>query len=268
MSVPAGQLFREKYKICLELWWSVCLLCHAHDTSQSKFCDTEYRPFAHRHARGQHKAASFLGSHATRVTAGTNANSPPQNPSVIRHNGPPPLEQGQSPFARTSAMEAIGFVASVGQISAYAFNILETMQKIRALARDGPDQLQEKVQQLDILLMVVCRIEGNQNLRDDAIARYLASIQKKIRRLLEAVHVNLSKLGARTFKGLLAAIRIISTEKLFDASFTAISQDCNTLALHIMSSPTGNVSTCPSRRIHASSSDCGNRRRRPFRDLQ
>jgi len=137
-------------------------------------------------------------------------------------------------------MEAIGFVASVGQISAYAFNILETMQKIRALAHDGPDQLQEKVQQLDILLMVVCRIEGNQNLRDDAIARYLASIQKKIRRLLETVHLNLSKLGARTFKGLLAAIRIISTEKLFDASFTAISQDCNTLALHIMSSPNEN----------------------------
>jgi hypothetical protein len=148
-------------------------------------------------------------------------------------------------------MEAIGFVASVGQISAYAFSILETMQKIRALSRDGPDQLQEKVQQLDVLLMVVCRIEGNQNLRDDAIARYLASIQKKIRRLLEAVHVNLSKLGARTFKGLLAAIRIISTEKLFDASFTALSQDCNTLALHIMSSPTENVSTCSSRRLPA-----------------
>jgi hypothetical protein len=153
-------------------------------------------------------------------------------------------------------MEAIGFVASVGQISAYAFSILETMQKIRALARDGPDQLQEKVQQLDILLTVVCRIEGNQNLRDDAIARYLASIQKKIRRLLEAVHVNLSKLGARTFKGLLAAIRIISTEKLFDASFTAISQDCNTLALHIMSSPNEDVSTCPSRlhELHSRSS--------------
>jgi hypothetical protein len=148
-------------------------------------------------------------------------------------------------------MEAIGFVASVGQISAYAFSILETMQKIRALARDGPDQLQEKVQQLDILLTVVCRIEGNQNLRDDAIARYLASIQKKIRRLLEAVHVNLSKLGARTFKGLLAAIRIISTEKLFDASFTAISQDCNTLALHIMSSPNEDVSTRSLGRIHA-----------------
>jgi hypothetical protein len=54
-------------------------------------------------------------------------------------------------------MKAIGFVASVDQISAYAFSILETMQKIRALARDGPDQLQEKVQQLDVLLMVVCR---------------------------------------------------------------------------------------------------------------
>jgi hypothetical protein len=153
-------------------------------------------------------------------------------------------------------MKAIGFVASVDQISAYASSILETMLKIRALARDGPDQLQEKVQQLDVLLMVVCRIEGNQNLRDDAIARYLASIQKKIRRLLEAVHVNLSKLGARTFKGLLAAVRIISTEKLFDASFTAISQDCNTLALHIMSSPNEDVSPPPSRlhELHSRSS--------------
>lgn len=133
-------------------------------------------------------------------------------------------------------MEAVGLVASVGQISAYAFNILEMMQKIRSLARDGPDQLQEKVQQLDILLAIVCRIEGNQRLRDEAIARYLASIQKKIRRLLDAVKVNLSKLSARTFKGLLAAVRIISTEKLVDASFTSISQDCSTLTLHIMSS--------------------------------
>ena len=83
-------------------------------------------------------------------------------------------------------MEAVGLVASIGQISAYAFNILETMQKIRALARDGPDQLQEKVQHLDILLRIVGRIEGNQGLRDEAIALYLASIQKKIRRLLEA----------------------------------------------------------------------------------
>jgi len=133
-------------------------------------------------------------------------------------------------------MEAIGLVASVAQISAYAFSILETMQKIRSLARDGPDQLREKVEHLDLLLVIVGRIEGNQRLRDEAIARYLASIQKKIRRLLDAVKSSLSKLGARTFKGLLAAIHIISNEKLIDASFTSISQDCNTLALHIMSS--------------------------------
>jgi hypothetical protein len=163
---------------------------------------------------------------------------------AIRQNRQPSHEADQWPFTRTpTTMEAIGLVASIGQISAYAFNILETMQKIRALARDGPDQLQEKVQQLDILLAVVCRIEGNQGLRDQAIAQYLASIQKKIRRLLDAVQMNLSKLGARTFKGLLAAIRIISTEKLFDASFTAISQDCSTLTLHIMTSSREDVST-------------------------
>jgi hypothetical protein len=172
-------------------------------------------------------------------------------PLAIRQNRQPSHEAGQWPFTRTpTTMEAIGLVASIGQISAYAFNILETMQKISALARDGPDQLQEKVQQLDILLAVVCRIEGNQGLRDQAIAQYLASIQKKIRRLLDAVQVNLSKLSARTFKGLLAAIRIISTEKLFDASFTAISQDCNTLTLHIMTSSREDVSTRSSERLH------------------
>jgi signal transduction histidine kinase len=141
-------------------------------------------------------------------------------------------------------MEAIGLVASVGQITAYAFRILETMQKIRAIARDGPDQLQEKVQQLDMLQRVVCQIQGNQDLRDEAIAHYLASIQKKIRRLLEAIRLNLSKLGARTLKGFFAAIHIISTEKLFDAAFVAINQDCSTLSLHIMSSPQKDVSTC------------------------
>jgi hypothetical protein len=193
-------------------------------------------------------------------------------PLAIRQNRPPSREAGQWPFTRTpTTMEAIGLVASIGQISAYAFNILETMQKIRALARDGPDQLQEKVQQLDILLAVVCRIEGCQGLRDQAIAQYLASIQKKIRRLLDAVQVNLSKLGARTLKGLLAAIRIISTEKLFDASFTAISQDCNTLTLHIMTSSRDDVSTRLSGTPHALCSYLPSsclKRRQPPRSLR
>jgi hypothetical protein len=138
-------------------------------------------------------------------------------------------------------MEALAATATVVQISIYASNVTSALQELRQTIRHGSAKLRGQSQRLDVLEVVVKKIEQDPRLQSQQVAGYLATVRDDILRLHGLVLNNIQSPRDTFLRKVGAGIALLKADKRIETAFANLEKDCGVITLYMSryeSSPT------------------------------
>lgn len=130
-------------------------------------------------------------------------------------------------------MEALAATATVIQVSLYASNIAAALQELRQVLRNGSEKLKERSKRLEVLEIVVNKIERDCRVHSQQVAEYLEIVRADILHLYGVVLHTLQTPRDTIVHRLRAGLALFRANKRIEHAFARLGQDCNYLTLYL-----------------------------------
>jgi hypothetical protein len=132
-----------------------------------------------------------------------------------------------------ATMDALAATATVVQVSIYAYNVAQALQELCETIRKGHAKLREQCKRLEVLEIVVRKIEQDTRLHRQEVINYLVTVREHILRLHGLL---LHKLGSQrdTFlRRLRSGLSLLRAKKQIRDAFASLAEDSSCLTLYM-----------------------------------